>query len=961
MLQLEPCGLSDNLRETLYVFVAVYLTLATVFVPLTFSLVTSLRGLFESALNRPTLRPWRLHMATFQSEFFKYNDRYTTLVVLASIWGMGVTGVASISGWSGRAPWLHPGLLSVVPVLFGVAVGFYLRAFRGPGEWAFWRWNAAKEWEPRVRKGVPAQGGPRRLVRPHIWYAWSTAILLGIAPAVLWMWPSLPIMVIPFPHDACASDVYGRALIFLLTLHCIVTLGTWWWMYDLWAPFGELRKITAIEHSDRFAESFLGKVRGAADLLAADPLDPSWEGVAKSIAEAFCKARRTEERTWESDGQDCEEALGEVAVNAGFVAQLRTYAQFMHQYEDDDLYRIGRSSVDAAVWKNAAKTLSMWGDEVRAALERLRSLGHGETVAIPVWYIGCGYCELLPSIREYVAGEFADLSGEWTLRLVLVDSVTTGAYARWKKSGSRVQTDSDRRLAKMDQYLKEVQVAGKSEICIVSGDIHSVLRLMTCDYMDLPNPAGTVKSGSKVSGIWWSPEEAATAISQWHLQYMSAPVPPLVVLLNNTYGDIIDPLLDQSERPEKQLVPLEQRLEELGARSAMSLWKLLCNAFQLTGFAAVVHTKSALEEGAARAYVGGGTAASPYSTHVWTPLAGNRTGRVYFLGRVDEGDIDTPYCMLARWVGKEALQKEIEEGMNASGREWASTFSGWEGLATEGGPVHFAVEGVCCQPKEWHGGGWNGAKPDEKQYSVQAEYALAKNAIEELKKVLGQRYSAKKRPLSIRVIDWGCYDGSFANRVIEECRQGLETAEWYYVGLDVNESFRAEARKSLESIKVPAECLSPDQWLARQVVDDGFDLTVVILWNLLHHLTASEAWNVRRDLEKIKGPCLLIGSMWDLKSNCDEDRKAFLQFFQKPDGSLPRGATTYAAASAYMRESLLDGTGSKWEVLLKLPITRETVCIKYNEGDGSTGVGNTRVLHCLPRVVAVYKRSQVDQ
>ena len=87
-------------QELLYAFIAFYSSLAIVFIPLTFSLVTSLKELYRTTLADALLRPWVAALSAFQERFFQYNNAFSELVVVTALWGVWVAGLTAQAAWS---------------------------------------------------------------------------------------------------------------------------------------------------------------------------------------------------------------------------------------------------------------------------------------------------------------------------------------------------------------------------------------------------------------------------------------------------------------------------------------------------------------------------------------------------------------------------------------------------------------------------------------------------------------------------------------------------------------------------------------------------------------------------------------------------------------------------------------------------------------------------------------------
>lgn len=309
-------------------------------------------------------------------------------------------------------------------------------------------------------------------------------------------------------------------------------------------------------------------------------------------------------RSWETVPYN--EGLGRDFLKDPAAKQLATYRKFMYQYEEDDIFRAGKQEMAAMLDKIRPQIkgghvgLKEWRE---AALKAMATSGEPCLVV----YAGCGYGGLAEAVETF-AKELLKLGEKvGDVRLLLIDSVTVPRIKGLCEQGvDREKLERLRERCQLGNY-----------------------------------------------------DCSATDIFTWAGEQDSVPkkVPPLIMLLNTTYGTLFRADASGSGIRPAGSATLADDLDKAQRNAVRWLVGTLTKKYEAAGFGLLVHSKRI----GARSPSG-----FPYSRTAWIPLLGTSEERgLYLLGRFDDqrrhGDSGptSPEMMFCRWLDSARFAEDM--------------------------------------------------------------------------------------------------------------------------------------------------------------------------------------------------------------------------------------------------------------------------------------------------------------
>ncbi len=863
--------------EILFAFLSFYVALATVFIPLTFSLIATLKQQYKEALQDRAVRAKHGDVHAFQDLFFQYNDAFSELIVFTSIQGAMALTMGSVV--LSRLPSPYWSIASVALFMLVLSCGIrYMKKSHGALlAGVFLRPSMAFRTELESclgTDGAPAnRAAPRlRQIYSLLWWNVLLVFLVPLALVLAYWTPAVheTVTIIGFPLLTATSAVHVGLIIYF-----------WWDLYVRWRPFTYLREIESLPVSRRYQDELCQSLEAAYKRAVAPRRrgsEPSLNDAAKGecsdlyrLAESLKAAKapgapRQERHKWHSWRRGAAQVSRReesVAKLSGLCAmaheQQKTYAEFMSQYEADDEHRL--DGVQFGQLMESVGNAGALADWVNAVRDTLGILPDGESPVIPIVYIGCGYCSLVQSIVEKTKKALGEDFSDAKFVVMLVDSYSLGCS---------LSADSKNYL---DSNLNPLKNAGH-DVRPVVGDAHSVLRVLCGEPTKLQIPGFDSSASPDSSKIYLSYPRRHTEVEvleafSW---FRTLSAPPLVVLANNTYGAIIDPHCRPGAVADQEGEKRSQTIEHLVEESSKGLLALLVRAFEPMGFGYLIHNKHApFAEQEDR---------FPYRSHNWIRLRGtDPTAGLYLLARWGEGE--RPYYMVSRWMTTRRFVSEFKSAVDQHNKremrtvDYAIKVQGFE--VPVDGRSSGCAGSRAAQPHIWcagfigpvsHGGKktWYGENVSQ-SWNVEKEVKVFDRMQKEANWSLLSTFVQQPK-LSWHVYDVGAFDGTMAVKILESLK--IENVE-SYLAMDVNKRVEG-APKAV--VKVRRMCTGSYKLLDGPLEDSAFDgdkpfARIVILWNVIHHMLPKERSALLRALDKAlltstaENPCVVIVSTWD--------------------------------------------------------------------------------------------------
>gem|GEM_PF-7089722 len=418
-------------------------------------------------------------------------------------------------------------------------------------------------------------------------------------------------------------EQYGVAggvwmLCFALTVLLLAMVLIWWDLYQTWYPFSYLR-----QHERA-------------------PLSPAWKEI---FLEQYTAADR------------------KTTLSTGALLQLMTFDKFMYQYEDDDFTRLSQSEVQALF---DCKPTGEFPSPKKPREQVLSGLPAGP---LPVIYFGCGYAEWFPDFHEQLTAQQCQPEYIFVDAVTVPNSVTDEGEKGelWRKTTENRLTDLSFAPVHAETFSFLRNWAIRSAVATES-PAERVLAISNSDDW-FERSYNTVDKRDMFKG--WKSGYTATqdAFEKCDEMFVNGDHPgnrlfqkiadpkshqrPLIVLANNTYGQLIDPQPVACEE-HKDGACLHSApamsLEKLSLQSRETFLKLLRKCFP-SGFYLLLHGKIDFASSVSASSV---TQSAPY-TENWIQLMGTEWPRGVFL--------------LGRWTRDEARREDIRQKHMPSGAD----------------------------------------------------------------------------------------------------------------------------------------------------------------------------------------------------------------------------------------------------------------------------------------------------
>jgi len=472
------------------------------------------------------------------------------------------------------------------------------------------------------------------------------------APLLLW-WTGA-VAAFSILNVFLTPELYGASggvwmLCFALTVLLLAMVLIWWDLYQTWYPFTYLR-----QHERA-------------------PLSPAWKEI---FLEQYTDAKQ------------------DATLSTGALLQLMTFDKFMYQYEDDDFTRLSQTEVQALF--DCKPTLKFDGKTTSAVTYPEKDAGPPQpprptavTTAVvtelervvdklppgplPVIYFGCGYAEWFPDFDQQLR------SRGCLPEYILVDAVTIPDSHDPNDEKNKLWTDkTENRLANLEVKPIHAETfsflrawAKRSEAEADRPSAQSALEISDEDdeWYNKSNNTSDKRDmfkGWKVNDAKWGYRATRNAFTKCDeisakpqgragnspLETIADPVSsrrPLIVLANNTYGQLIDPQpAICTKDPKSACLHPAASLETLSLQSRERFLHLLRDCFP-SGFYLLLHGKV---DFASSVDASTATLSSPY-TENWIHLMGTEPARGIFL--------------LGRWTRDDARKLEIKDSHTQSG------------------------------------------------------------------------------------------------------------------------------------------------------------------------------------------------------------------------------------------------------------------------------------------------------